>query len=153
MATPLHTSEIEGDEGKPNDSNLDYVVLLEASLRSQNLMYIADIIMEVEEEPLEDLMSYSRKNLNSLLDEIHEDETNKHRIKVSHRNKFAKSVIEIRMRRNESLERQTVAAPATSKVKLLFVDEEEQQAIQSIQSGQQFMTNALAKTKKLYNDL
>ena len=164
MAARLdHTSEGMG-EGIPNydsEDAMDFVEILKSSLRTQKLIYIAEIVKEVEDETLSDLMEYSRKDLCELLAEIHDNKDNEYKIKVSHRNKFAKIVCEFGVKRAQSLIDQQTAASTKystpsnepSQVKLLFLGQEEEKAIESIQSGQSFMEQNLIKMKQLLNDL
>eukprot|EP01084_Bolivina_argentea_P284648 487919_1 len=127
MASELAPTAVEGGEGKTEDS-VDYVTLLRDSLEKQNLLYIADIVMEVEQESLADLLEYSRTDITESLADIHNDKDNDYKIKATHRNKFAKTVVAIAAQRKEALEKQTIAPSATSKstsqVKLLFLGKE-----------------------------
>ena len=171
MATQFdHTSEGFG-EGVPNTNDSDstcFVELLRSALTMQKLLHIAEIVKEIEGESLSDLMEYPRKDLCELLREIHEDKENEYKIKVANRNKFARIVNEFGIKRAQSLIDQQTAASTTystpsdtknrsqsqsQQVKLLFLGQDEEKAIESIQSGQQFMQQNLTKIKQLSHDL
>eukprot|EP01083_Nonionella_stella_P240221 839975_1 len=140
-------------EGSAPVASIDYTELLRVSLKQQKLLYISDIILEVEEVPLDDLLEWTRANISELLDEIHNNDDNNHKIKVSHRNKFAKTVIEIGKSKKQSISNNNIpAAPSSSKMKLLIIGKEEEECIEAIQCGQQYMNTAMIKIKELYNN-
>eukprot|EP01084_Bolivina_argentea_P003179 5936_1 len=152
MAASLEgTSESKG-ENQINDF-IDYVQLLRVSLRQKKLIYIADAILKVEELTLEQLMKCTRNELSDLLADIHNDKDNDYKIKASHRIKFAETVTNMAAQQQDALQKQTATPSTSSQLKLLFLGKEEEEAIESIQSGQQFMEKNLIKMKELFNNL
>eukprot|EP01083_Nonionella_stella_P064343 167601_1 len=157
MASLQGTSSADVEGSAVNEDarqqSVDHVELLRVSLRHQKLEYIGDIIKEEEDVPLHDLLDWSYDNIVEQLNDIHNDENNEYKIKVSHRNKFAKTVQKIKQSKLDCA--QTIASPPPSshKMKLLIIGKEEEECIEAIQSGQQFMEQAVIKTKELLNDL
>ena len=163
MSSPLETCEGGEPLKDSNEESIDFVAKLRAALQQQQLLYIATIVEQVEEETLSDLLDYSRENLRELLDEIHQSSDNNHNIKVSHRNKFAKAVVAIGDEKREKAATSSVApaaasvpsyteipgAPTSSGPKLLFLGKEEEAAIDSIQSGHQFMEKEMKKMNEI----
>eukprot|EP01084_Bolivina_argentea_P288039 494312_1 len=141
--------------GENQEDSINYVELLRVTLRNKKLIYIADIVLEIEEFTLAQLLKWTRNDLTELLADINNDNDNDYKIKVSHRNKFADAVCYIAQKQKETLEKQIVAPAATSspQMKLLFLGKEEEEAIEAIQSSQQFMNNNLNHMKKSFNNL
>lgn len=140
MASSLETCGGTGEQ-------MDYEEMLENALREQQLMYIANIIKETEDEDLCDLLEYTRSHLIGLLDDIADDKGNDHQIKISHRNKFAKIVTRI------ATKKKAESQLAASSVQFLFLSKEEEEAIETIQSGQQYMLKNLSITQELLRNL
>ena len=127
-------------------------------LKQQKVLYIADIVEQAEDQTLANLLDYSRKNLSELLDEINDDADNEYKFKVSHRNKFAKAVIQIAEKRNRALKAQFLeiaeSTPSSpSPFKLLEIGKEEEMAIEGIQTGHKFMIKRMSKMKGLFDAL
>eukprot|EP01084_Bolivina_argentea_P108467 193849_1 len=130
--------------------DIDYSKLLCQSLEKDNLMYIVDILLDVKEQMVDDLFVYTRNDLVEILRNINDDETNKHKIKTAHRYKFAKLTNKIADHKNT--EKQTVR-PTTKTVQFLVITKAEEETIESIQFGQQFMKKTSLKMSRLLNNL
>eukprot|EP01083_Nonionella_stella_P095919 269401_1 len=158
MAAPVQQTSGGGEGQKSqNEDSVDYVALLRTSLQEKKLLYIADLVMELEELDLSQLLKWERPDLIEILRDIHNDNNHDHKIKVVHRNKFADTIIRVATQQQEALQKQLVAPSAsttgTSQVKLLFLGKDEEEAIEVIQSGQKCMDQYLVKMQQLYTNL
>ena len=156
MAHPLQrTSEGSGE----NEDVTDYVELLRTRLKEKKLLYIADAIIEFDNElTLQDLLGWKKDDLVEIVDDLNEQlsQDGKDKINVRHKNKFATNVVDIATQQKQALLQEKVAAAATpgsSQVKLLFLGKEEEEAIEAIQTGQKFMDQTLVKMKEFLNNL
>lgn len=126
---------------------MDYVQMLEEELEKQDLMYIADIAKKTEDVDLSEVLEYPKSHILELLDDIHGDDSNQHKIKVSHRNKFAKIVIRVATKRRAEREL------AESSVQFLFLSKEEEDAILTIKNGHHSIIKNLSMIKELRRNL
>eukprot|EP01083_Nonionella_stella_P108450 315510_1 len=150
------SADVEGssaNEDARQQTSVDYVELLRTSLRRQKLEYIAGIIKEEEDVTLQELLDWSYDDIVEQLLDIHNNENNEHKVKVSHRNKFARTVQNVKQSKLDCAQTIASPSPSTNKMKLLIIGKEEEECIEAIQSGQQFMEQAVIKTKELLNDL
>eukprot|EP01084_Bolivina_argentea_P091930 165463_1 len=116
-------------------------------LKKENLLYIFDdIILDVEAQTLDDLLEYTQNDLVEKLRNINDDKTNNHKIKTSHRYKFAKTVNKIAVSEDKRKLR-------SGELSLAFIGKNEQEAINSIQYGQQFAQQNVSNMKTLLNNL
>ena len=155
MAASVDTAEGGEAQGDPTAHTVDYEAMLSATLERHKVKHIADIVQEVEELSLSDLLAFEHKDVMRMLNEIHEDEDNKHTIRASHCHKFAKAVSAVSDERKKALNEQAVAVAAhtSPQVKLLFLGKEEEEAIETIQSEQKLMTETVANVKRQFNAL
>eukprot|EP01084_Bolivina_argentea_P207337 353761_1 len=148
MASIQSTNSNEGEIG--NNQPIDYVELLRVSLKHQKLMYIADAIFNVEQMTLQDLLQWKYEDIVEQTEEIHNAKDNDYKIKVSHRNKFANTIVQLAQQKKKA---SINTNPQSSTMKLLIIGKEEEECIEEIQSGQQYMDQAIVKTKELFNNL
>eukprot|EP01084_Bolivina_argentea_P034661 64171_1 len=152
MTTPLLTADGAG-EGD-NEISIDYVALLSRELKTKKLLYIANIIWEIAECKLESLMNWTRDDLRELINDINESEDNKYKVKVLDKNKFADLVINVAKKKKEAEEAKKSHKISLPKLKVIFLDEDEENAMKLIKDGQQFMDNELDQMKQqLFQDL
>eukprot|EP01083_Nonionella_stella_P187199 687295_1 len=152
QSTSSGTTETEeGNISVMNEESIDYVELLRISLRHQKLIYIADI-MEQEGASLDDLFEWTRGDIVEALRDIHDNDQNQHQIQAFNRNKFAKIVVEIAKRRNDTIERNS-KEKASLNMKLLIISKEEEEAIEAIQNGEKYMTELANKMEESLNGL
>ena len=152
MAAPVQATLEGTGESQNDEESVDYVAMLERELEKKKVKYVADAILDVyaddEDVTLEKLMNWSRDDLCDLVKEINDDEDNEYKIKALNKNKFADSVVKIANQRKELKE-----VASKSQVVLLFLGKDEEEAIETIQSGQDFMKQNVNKMKKLFTDL
>eukprot|EP01083_Nonionella_stella_P025632 70606_1 len=144
----------EGSASPTQELIIDYMELLRVSLRQQNLMYIVDI-MHQDDVSLHDLFQWSWDDIVEALRDVHNDDQNQHQIRSLHRNKFAKTVTEIAKRKKDSIKNnnQLQTPSSTSRVRLVILDKEQEEAIETIKSGEQYMTQAVTKIPELLDGL
>eukprot|EP01084_Bolivina_argentea_P073084 132658_1 len=159
-------TEKEGATNSDNEATIDYVELLRISLAEKKLTYIVDIL-EQEDVSLEHLLEWHHSEIVEALRDVHDDQQNQHQIRAIHRNKFAKIVTTIAKKRDEFDAQNKNEGPSPSSpsnMKLLIIGKEEEEAIEAIQNGEQYMAQVLTKmqesldglhanTKKIKTDL
>eukprot|EP01084_Bolivina_argentea_P050631 93124_1 len=138
----------------------------------RNFLELVQIIKEVEEQTLADLMSYSQNDLEEILRDINEDSSNDHTIKTARRKEFAKAVHQMSTHKQNEEEKEkdttdssktattlsSIGVKGTTKtstgntMKIMFIGQEEEQAIERIQFGQQYMNETVDKIKQLLNN-
>eukprot|EP01083_Nonionella_stella_P100405 283176_1 len=121
---------------------IDYVTLLKVSLKQKKLDYITDILIR-EGFSLQDLMdNWTRADLVEALRDLSNNQ-NQPPIPISSldRNKFAKTVFEFH-NKNE-----------VQNTKLILIGQEEQDAIDVIENGQQYMARLVIKMEESLRDL
>eukprot|EP01083_Nonionella_stella_P108576 315912_1 len=143
-------TEKEGATNSDNEAIIDYVELVRISLTQKKLTYIVGIL-EQEDVSLEHLLNWSHRDISEALADIHDDEQNQHQIRAIHRNKFATIVTTIAKKRNEFEAQNKNEGPppsSPSNMKLLIIGKEEEEAIEAIQNGEQYMTQVLTKMQE-----
>ena len=152
MAAPVQATLEGTGESQNGEESVDYVAMLEKELEKKKVKYVADAILDVyaddEDITLGKLLDWNREGLCDLVKEINDDEDNEYEIRPLHQNRFADSVVKIANQRKELKE-----VASKSQVVLLFLGKDEEEAIETIQSGQDFMKQNVNKMKKLFNDL
>eukprot|EP01083_Nonionella_stella_P084117 232776_1 len=143
----------EGDLSDMNEQSIDYVELLRVVLRQQKLIYIADIMEQVG-VPLNDLFEWTISDILEASRDIHNNNQNQHQIRMLDRNKFAKTVIGIAKKRKDTMKKTTESQlQSTTNVKILIIGKEEEEAIEAIQNGEQYMNELVNKMEKSLNGL
>eukprot|EP01083_Nonionella_stella_P222252 793275_1 len=107
---------------------------LRKSLKKQGLDKIADIVLNAKNQTLNDLMEYTLDDLVQTLRDINDDPTNKHKIKTSHRYKFAKTVDKFSVSYKEIQEEKTkedrdASLKSSKGIQFLFIGKEEEEAM------------------------
>eukprot|EP01083_Nonionella_stella_P187719 690403_1 len=142
------TDTKEGDASSVCEESIDYVELLRVSLRQQKLIYIADI-MEQEGVSLDDLFDWTKADILEALRDIHNNNPNQHQIQT-----FAKIVIGIAKRRKDAMKNTEAQLQShTANVKILIIGKDEEEAIEAIQNGEEYMKELVNKMEKSLNGL
>eukprot|EP01083_Nonionella_stella_P187198 687292_1 len=138
----------EGDVSDVNEESIDYGELLRVSLRHQKLIYIEGIMIKEEGVSLEDLFDWTKGDIVEALRDIHNNDQNQHQIRAAHRNKFAKIVIDIAKRRTETMKSSNNEAQSPpANMKLLIIGKDEEEAIEAIQNGEEYMKELVNSNK------